>query len=163
MLKYHESGWPFYSMGRWEAKLAEVSRLAKSHINTKQSLSLTLTSDLSGCITRLLLMQRYRMTLWTIFSRTRYFASGEDSLRLEINSYYSIYTPSTSKTPSHGADAERGLLESNACPVALGDPRLLSSSSRRGGYIRAHRHLLPSVLQRRPKKSLSTTSSQCVS
>jgi hypothetical protein len=38
------------------------------------------------------------------------FSSGEESLRLEIKkSCYSIYAPSTSKTPSHDADADGSL------------------------------------------------------
>jgi len=99
-----------------------------------------------------------------MFSPTSCLASREESLRLEIKqSCYSIYAPCTSKTPSHDADAERRLLDSNACLVALGDPRLLSNASRRHGYIRAHRHLFPLVLQWRPNKSLSTPPSQCVS
>ena len=77
-------------------------------------------------------------------SLTSYLASGEESLRLEIEkSCYSIYAPSTSKTPSHDADASQRLLESNAYLVALGGPGLPPNASRRNGYIRTHRHLFP--------------------
>ena len=131
-MKYHDSAWPFLSTGYWEAKLAEVQSARKvPYQHEAEPFANGLYHQATAHA------EVSYNTLDDVFSTcslTRYLASGEDSLRLEVNSYYSVYTPSTSKTPSHDADAERRLLESNACLVVLGDPRLLSNASRRWLY-----------------------------